>query len=44
MVFAAGIVLWLIYGLALRDWPIICANAVSLVFTGVIIAMKLKHG
>ena len=44
IVFAIGIVLWLIYGLALENWPIICANAISLVLTSVIIAMKLRHG
>lgn len=44
VVFAAGIVCWLVYGLTLRDWPLIGANGVSLVFTAIIIAMKLRHG
>lgn len=44
LVFAAGIVLWLAYGIALGNWPLIAANAVSLLFTLIIIAMKLRHG
>ncbi len=28
--FTAGVVLWLIYGLAIGDWPLIGSNAVTL--------------
>lgn len=42
--FAAGILLWLIYGLALMSWPLIGANAVTFVLTSVIITMKLRYG
>lgn len=38
-----GIFLWLIYGICLVDWPIILANAFSLIFTGTIFIMKLKY-
>lgn len=34
----------MIYGIALDNWPLIIANAISIMFTSVIIAMKLKHG
>ena len=44
LIFAAGILLWLIYGIALGNWPLIAANAISMMFTLVIIAMKLRHG
>lgn len=44
LIFATGILLWLIYGIALGNWPLIVANAVSMLFTLVIIAMKLRHG
>lgn len=44
LIFAAGILLWLIYGIALMNWPLIAANAISMVFTLVIIVMKLRHG
>jgi MtN3 and saliva related transmembrane protein len=44
LVFFSGLVCWLLYGVALADWVLIGANAVSLLFTSVIIAMKLRHG
>ena len=44
LIFATGILLWLIYGIALGNWPLIVANAISMMFTLVIIAMKLRHG
>ena len=44
LIFATGILLWLIYGVVIGNWPLIAANAISLVFTLVIIAMKLRHG
>lgn len=44
LAFTAGVALWLIYGLALQDWPIIAANAVTLGLMGVIIALKLRYG
>lgn len=44
LIFAAGILLWLIYGIALMNWPLIVANALSMMFTLVIIVMKLRHG
>jgi len=39
-----GTALWLAYGIALTDWPIIGANAVSLALTTAILGLKLKHG
>lgn len=42
--FIFGLVCWLIYGIAISDWPLIGANAVSMVFTSIIIAMKLRYG
>ena len=42
--FTVGVVLWLVYGMAIGDWPLIGANAVTLVLMAVILAMKLKHG
>lgn len=44
LIFATGILLWLIYGIAIGNWPLIAANAISMMFTLVIIAMKLRHG
>jgi MtN3 and saliva related transmembrane protein len=42
--FTAGIALWLGYGLALQAWPIVIANAVTLVLAGTILAMKIVLG
>jgi MtN3 and saliva related transmembrane protein len=42
--FAFGVFLWLIYGLLLRELPIILANAVTLIFVALIAVMKIKHG
>lgn len=41
--FALGVGLWLIYGLALGSWPIIVANAITLALTGLVIVLKLMH-
>ena len=37
-------VLWLIYGLAINDWPLIGSNAITLALMAVILAMKLRYG
>jgi len=39
-VFAAGVVLWLIYGLELRSAPIIIANAATLALVLLILVLK----
>lgn len=43
-VFTLGIALWLGYGLLLQAWPIVLANAVTLVLAGSILVLKLRHG
>ncbi len=44
VIFTAGVVLWLIYGLLTRDLPLIAANAVTLVLAGAVLVLKLRHG
>jgi len=44
LIYVTGIALWLIYGLMLKDIPLITSNAVTLVFSGTILGLKLKHG
>ena len=44
LAFTLGVVLWLIYGLAIGDWPLIGSNALTLAPLGVILAMKLRYG
>jgi MtN3 and saliva related transmembrane protein len=38
----SGIVLWLVYGLLIRSWPLVVANAVTLSLAGSILVMKLR--
>ena len=39
-----GTLLWLAYGVAITDWPLIGANTISLLFTGSILFLKLRYG
>ena len=39
--FTLGIALWLAYGIRLGAWPIIVANAVTLVLAGAVLALKI---
>jgi MtN3 and saliva related transmembrane protein len=41
--FAAGISLWLLYGIITRQMPVILANAVTLALQGSIIFLKLRY-
>ncbi|HYE37423.1 SemiSWEET transporter [Methylocaldum sp.] len=43
LLFSLGVVLWLIYGLALHSAPIILSNLVTLVLSLSIILMKLVY-
>jgi MtN3 and saliva related transmembrane protein len=40
--FTAGVALWLVYGVLLGQWPIILANAVTLVLAGLILGTKWR--
>ena len=42
--FTAGMFLWLVYGIALADWPLIGSSAITLALMLVILALKLRHG
>ena len=42
--FTGGIGLWLVYGVAINDWPLIGSNAVTLALMAVILAAKLRYG
>jgi len=39
-----GIFLWLVYGLLLGNIPIMLANGVTLIFTTLVLVLKLKFG
>ena len=42
--FTLGVTLWLAYGIQLSSWPIIVANAVTLMLAGAVLVMKIKFG
>jgi MtN3 and saliva related transmembrane protein len=39
-----GVLLWLVYGLAIVDGPLIGSSLVTLAMTGVILVLKIRHG
>jgi MtN3 and saliva related transmembrane protein len=41
--FSAGLLLWLVYGIALRSLPIILANGITLVLALSIVMLKIRH-
>lgn len=41
--FMSGLLLWLIYGIALQALPIIIANAISFLFNLIILCLKIKY-
>ena len=42
VIFCVGIFLWLMYGIAIKDAPVIAANAVTFILAGLILFYKLK--
>ncbi|HEY1501937.1 MAG TPA: SemiSWEET transporter [Acidobacteriaceae bacterium] len=42
LVYAVGVFLWLLYGILIHSMPVILANAVSLVLTFAMLALKLR--
>lgn len=42
-IFSVGIVLWLIYGIFLESLPLILSNAVTLLLSLAILALKLRY-
>lgn len=41
--FTSGVLLWLIYGLSIKDIPLILANFITFIFACIILIMKLKY-
>ena len=39
-----GFALWTGYGVALKSWPMIASNLISLGLSGAVLAMKLRFG
>lgn len=43
LIFSLGLVLWLLYGIAIHSTPVIIANAVTLVLAGIILILKIRY-
>jgi len=41
LTFTTGVLLWLVYGLLLKSWPIILTNLITFVLTVAILILKL---
>ena len=44
LMLCTGIGLWLVYGIFIHSWPVIVANAVTLVLSGTVLVMKIRFG
>lgn len=44
ILFTTGILLWLIYGLLIKSYPLIIGNAITLTLAGTILFYKLNEG
>jgi MtN3 and saliva related transmembrane protein len=44
VIFTTGIMLWLMYGIVERSWPLILANAITLPLAATILGLKLRYG
>lgn len=42
--FTLGMLFWLVYGIALVNWPLIGSAAIEFALMLVILSLKLKHG
>jgi len=42
LVFTVGILLWLIYGIGTGSMPVILANAITLMLSATLVALKLR--
>ncbi len=43
LILTTGIFLWLVYGILIKDFPLIVANGISLLFSVTILILKLIH-
>ena len=43
-IFAGGVLLWLVFGIVTKSWPVIAANVVTLPLVLVILGMKIRCG
>lgn len=41
-IFVLGVFLWFVYGVSVQDWPVIIANAVTLMLASIILTLKIR--
>lgn len=44
LIFSFGVLMWLIYGIMLHSWPVIIANAATLLLSISLVILKLYYG
>lgn len=44
MVTVTGFVLWVIYGVLLKSWPVAASNSVCLLLAGAILTLRWRYG
>ena len=44
IIFLFAIILWTIYGISLKSWPMIGTNAVIFTLASIILGFKIKYG
>ncbi|WP_017304791.1 SemiSWEET transporter [Spirulina subsalsa] len=43
LTFCLGVLLWIIYGVAVEDLPVIVTNVATLILAGMVLGLKLKY-
>jgi MtN3 and saliva related transmembrane protein len=43
LIFTAGVIMWLVYGIKVHAFPVIAANAITLILSLVILFFKFKY-
>jgi MtN3 and saliva related transmembrane protein len=42
--FTSGVAAWTVYGVLSRQWPVIIANAITLLLASAVLALKVRNG
>ncbi|WP_411372760.1 SemiSWEET transporter [Enterococcus thailandicus] len=43
LLFIAGVFLWIVHGIYIKDWPVIIANGVTFILSSIILICKLRY-
>lgn len=44
LIYVGGVIMWLVYGILLNNWPMIIANSINFCLAGSILYLKFKYG